>query len=144
MALPGNRVTRGSCPQDLVSPLQGVVRSFVGTGCGQLVDILVIGWCWGDQELVSSTFWFRLGSPCLFHYLQNSSNDMAQNLTYSPWRRTKGPWLCLMAKVFLFCLAWLFCFLSVFSHFSDYSLTKILKTKGGQRTWVGVHSRKAL
>ena len=38
----------------------------------------------------------------------------------SPWGRTKGPWLCLMAKVLLLCLAWLFPFL----HF----LTSLIKS----------------
>ena len=43
--------------------------------------------------------------------------------SYGP---TLTPWLCLMAKILFFCLAWLFSFLSAFSHFSDYiySLTK--------------------
>ena len=36
---------------------------------------------------------------------------MSQNIIYSPWGRTKGPWLGLMAKLLLFCLAWLFPFL---------------------------------
>ena len=66
----------------------------------------------GSMQLTSSTCWG-------FQYLQNSSKDMAQNIIYSPWRRTKCPWLCLMAKVLLFCFAWLFSFLSAFSHFSD-------------------------
>ena len=66
----------------------------------------------GSIELTSST-WQR------FQYLQNSSKDMAENITYSPWGRTKCLWCCLMAKVSLFCIAWLFSFRSVFSHFSD-------------------------
>ena len=36
---------------------------------------------------MSSTWWG-------FQYLQNSSNQMAENITYSPWGGTKG--LCLM------------------------------------------------
>ena len=47
--------------------------------------------------------------------LQNSSKDMAQNILYSPWGGTKGLWLCLMDKLLLFWLAWLFSFLSVLS-----------------------------
>ena len=66
----------------------------------------------GSLELTSSTWWG-------FQNLQNSLKDMAQNIIYSPWGRTKGPWLCLLAKVLLFCLAWQFSFLSEFSHFSD-------------------------
>ena len=52
----------------------------------------------GSIQLNSSTWWE-------FQYLQNSSKDMTQNIIYSPW-------LCLMAKVILFCLAWLFSFLT--------------------------------
>ena len=95
--------------------------------CDQLVDILLIGWWWGNRKSASSTFWFQLvwglrayGQHTVnffhlegFQYLQNGSKDMV----YSPWGRTKGPWLCLMVKVLLFCLAWLFFFLSAFSHF---------------------------
>ena len=49
-------------------------------------------------ESTSSTWWG-------FHYWRNSSRDMAQNITDSPWEGTKGPWFCLMAKLLLFCLA---------------------------------------
>ena len=52
-----------------------------------------------------------------FQYLQNSSKDTVQNIIYSPWGGTKG--LCLMAKLLFFCRAWLFPFVSAFSHFSD-------------------------
>ena len=38
---------------------------------------------------------------------------MAQNIIYSPWERTKGPWLCLMTLL-LFGLLWLFSFASAF------------------------------
>ena len=52
---------------------------------------------------------------------------MAQNIIYSPWGGTKGPWLCLVAELLLFSLVGLFSFASAFSHFSDYiySLAKI-------------------
>ena len=46
-----------------------------------------------------------------FQYLPNSSKDMAQDIIYSTWGGTKGSWLCLTAKVLLFRLAWLLCFL---------------------------------
>ena len=39
---------------------------------------------------------------------------MAQNIIYSPWERTKGPWLCLMTTLLLFSLLWLFSFVSAF------------------------------
>ena len=56
----------------------------------------------------------------------------------SPWGGTQGPWLCVMAKLLLFCLVWLLSFASAFSHFSDegYSLAKVfLQTRGRWRTW---------
>ena len=95
----------------------------------------------GSVQLTSSTWWE-------FQYLQNSSKEMAQNIIYSPWGGTKGPWLCLMAKVLLFCLAWLFSFLSAFSHFSDliYSFLKklfiyLFLASLGLRCWVFVAVR---
>ena len=65
----------------------------------------------GNIQLTSSTWW-------RFHYLQNISKDISHNIIYGSWGGSKGPWLCLMAKL-LFCLAWLFSFLSAFSHVSD-------------------------
>ena len=50
---------------------------------------------------------------------EDSSQDMAQSITYSPWGGTKGLWLSLMTKLLLFCPVWLFSFASEFSHFSD-------------------------
>ena len=38
---------------------------------------------------------------------------MAENIIYSPWERTKGPWLCLMTAL-LFSLLRLFSFVSAF------------------------------
>ena len=66
----------------------------------------------GSIQLTSSTWW-------RFQYLQNISKDMVQNIMYSHWGVSKDPWLCLMASILLFCLAWLFYFLSAFSHVSD-------------------------
>ena len=66
----------------------------------------------GSMQLTSST-WRG------FQDLQNSSKDMAQNIIYSPWGRTKSPWLCLMTKVLWLGLACLFSSLSACSHFSD-------------------------
>ena len=66
---------------------------------------------------VVTTFWFQLvwgfhacGQPLVnfFHLVRVSLCKIAQDIIYSPWGRTKDPWLCLMAKVSLFCLAWLF------------------------------------
>ena len=103
--------------------------------CDQLMDVLLIGWWWevtrsqhhqpsgssrsggympvGNTQLNSSTWWG-------FQYPENSSENMAQNIIYSPWRGTKGPWLCLMAKLLYFVL--LDCF-SFFQHF----LTSLVK-----------------
>ena len=39
---------------------------------------------------------------------------MSQNIIYSPWERTKGPWLCLMITSLLFSLLRLFSFVSAF------------------------------
>ena len=44
---------------------------------------------------------------------------MAQNIICSPWGGTKGPWLCLMTRLLLLGLLWLFSFVSTCSHFSD-------------------------
>ena len=41
----------------------------------------------GSIQLASFTW-------CGFQYLQNSSEDMAQSIIYSPWRGTKSPWPC--------------------------------------------------
>ena len=64
----------------------------------------------GSIQLISSTWW-RL------QYLPNSTKDMAQNNIDSPWGGNKGLWLCLMVKLLLFCLAWLFSFASAFFSF---------------------------
>ena len=40
---------------------------------------------------------------------------MAQNVIYSPWERTKGPWLCLMTTMLWFSLLRLFSFVSAFT-----------------------------
>ena len=53
-----------------------------------------------------------------FPFLRDSSQDMAQSVIYCSWEGTKGPWLCLMAKLLLLGLLWLFSFVSAFSHFS--------------------------
>ena len=98
---------------------QGVVTSwtffwFVGSQHHQpsgfnrsVVSVLV-----GCRQLTSSTWWG-------FEYLQKSSKDVAWNIIHSPWWRSEGPWLCLTAKFLLFCLAWLFSFLSAYSLFSE-------------------------
>ena len=39
---------------------------------------------------------------------------MAQNIIYSPWERTQGPWLCLMTTLLWFSLLCMFSFVSTF------------------------------
>ena len=62
----------------------------------------------GQQKLTSSTWWG-------FQYLQNSSKDMAQNISCSPWGGTKGPWLCLMATIVILSCLTVFLSLCIFS-----------------------------
>ena len=115
--------------------------------CDQLVDILLIGWWWGNWESTSSTsgsnqsgisvlmgsiqFLITSSTWWGFQYLQNSSNDTSQNILYSPWEGTKGLWLCLMAKLLLFCLAWLLSFASAF--FLTSLIKFVLWTQGRPR-----------
>ena len=89
----------------------------------QLTDVLLIGWSRhlqpsgsnqsrvcvlvGSVQLTSSALWG-------FQYLQNSSKDVGQNIIDSLWGGTKDPWLCLMAKLLLSCLVWMF---PLFLHF---------------------------
>ena len=56
-----------------------------------------------SRQLTSSIWWG-------FRSLQNSSKDLAQNIISSLWGGTKGPWLCLRAKLSIFCPAWLLSF----------------------------------
>ena len=54
--------------------------------------------------------------------------DMTQNIIYSLWGGAKHPWLCLMAKLLLFCLVWQF----LFQHFFFTSLTKCILWNSGK------------
>ena len=102
----------------------------------QLVDSLLTGWWWGNRESTSSIFWPQ-GSDVFmlvgliqltfftwwgFQYLQNSSKYVAQNIIYSPRGGTKGPWLCLMVKLLLFSLAWLFSFMRFLTSLIKFTL----------------------
>ena len=130
---------RPECPKGF---LEKVIKDRVREGscgaCAQLVDILLIGWWWGNQESTSSTFWFQLvweiymlvGSKQLtssiwwrIQYLQNISRVWLRILcVYSSREGTKASWLCLMVKLLLFCLA---CF-PLFLHFHTYLIKFIL------------------
>lgn len=78
-------------------------------------------WCWGNWKS-TSTFWFQpIWGPCacgqhtvsffLLVGVPVSAKQLkgrgSEYYLYSPWR-TKGLWLCFIAKVLLFCLALLF------------------------------------
>ena len=57
---------------------------------------------------------------------------------HATWGETEGPWPCLMARLLLFGLLWLFSFVSLFPHFSDETsplATVFPRTKGRPRTW---------
>ena len=55
--------------------------------------------------------------------------NMIQDIMYSPWGKTKDPWLCFMAKHLFFFLAWPFSFAFAFSHFSKFALWNSGKVK---------------
>ena len=121
-----------SSPSPAVSTRK-VIKDRMWLACGHASDWLVVREPRSQHHQAGSDYsgiYMLEGSIQLtstwwgFLYLQNSSKDMAQNIIYSPWGGNKSPWLCLMAKLWLFYLAWLFSFASTFSHFSDeiYSL----------------------
>ena len=59
--LPSKGGHSGLMPSKLCPDLEGARRSFtvsIQRGPNQLVDILLIGWWWGNQESVSLTLWF--------------------------------------------------------------------------------------
>ena len=64
LTLPGKGALSKPMPSKPSVPTwETIVRSFtviVQRGHGQLVDILLIGWCGGERESASSTFWFQL------------------------------------------------------------------------------------
>ena len=111
---------------------------------GSRVDLF--SFLWGQfLELWPLMSWLQSGHPVVnvFHLvgvscLQNSSQDTAQIIIYSPWGGAKSPWLCLMTQLLLFCPV--DCF-PLLLHFLT-SLVKLilwikffLQTKGRQRTW---------
>ena len=107
------------------------------------MDILLIGWWWGNQESTSSTFWFQpVWGPRVrgqhtvnFFHLMGLSVSAKQlkghgsEYYLSPWGGTKGPWLCLMANYYFFVL--LRCF-PLFLHFHTL-ITFILWNSGRPR-----------
>ena len=69
---------------------------------------------------------------------------MAQNFIYSPWERSKSPWLWLMTTLLLFNVLWLFFFVSAFlislikrilSLLLKFSMEKKADRKHGARGW---------
>ena len=75
----------------------------------------------GNIQLTSSTCWG-------FQYLQNSSEDMAQNIIHSPWGDSKCPWFCLMAKLLYYFLLLDCC--PLFLHFLTSPIKFILWNSG--------------
>ena len=74
-------------------------------------------WVWGPHAYEERTVNF-------FHLVgvlvsEKQLKGTAQNIIYSPWGGSKGPWLRFMAKLVLFCLTCLFSFVSSFFDFSD-------------------------
>ena len=53
--------------------------------------------------LLSGHHVINFSTRCGFQHLQDSSQDMAQNIISSPGEGTKDPWLCLLTKLLLFC-----------------------------------------
>ena len=87
-----------------------------------------------SMQLTSSTWWGVLVSA-------KQLKDMAQGIIYSRWGETKSPWLCFMAKLLLFCLAWLFSFVSAFFHFYDESF--LFGTQGRSRRLMLFYKQEA-
>ena len=92
-------------------PLPGLTRP-VCLVCDSIISSPPPMLPWVIMYLTSFTWWG-------FQYLPDSSQDMAQNIIYSSWEGTKSPWLCLVTKLLLLGLLWLFSFVSACSHFSD-------------------------
>ena len=110
--------------------------------CDQLVDILLIGWWWGNWESASSPSWsgvyVLVGSTQLTpptwwgcQWLQNSPKDLAQNIIYSPRRGTEGLWLCFLAKLFIPVLNCSPLSLYLLTSLIKYILWKLGKALGG-------------
>ena len=79
------------------------VREGICRVCDQLIEILLVGWQWGNWESAPSNFWlqpvwglqacgqrkvnfFQLVGVLVY---ANSSKDMAQDIIHSPWGGTK-------------------------------------------------------
>lgn len=73
-------------------------------------------------------------------YLQNSSR-ISFRILYIVSGGTKGPWLCLMAKLLLFYLLNCFLFVSGFSHFSQLKLYQRLREHGNLKFSTGKRRR---
>ena len=85
----------------------------------------------GSIQWTSSSWWG-------LQYLQNNSKDVVQNIIYSPWGRTKGPWLCLMAKdyfVLLDCFLFFLPFLTSLMKFILWLKFFYRQKAGGGHGW---------
>ena len=111
--------------QSVISDLASVFLIVLGTVKlqlqGQFSYSLVIRW---------------LTSPAVGDFsLYKSSQDRAQNITYSPWEGTKCAWLCLMTKLLLFGLLSFSLCLHFISIIKFLLLLRFFQAKGKQRTW---------
>ena len=135
------------------------VRERVVGGRGQLMCSSLIGWWWANGvmflESQPSTLWFHSLQglcACRQHAVNffrlvgvlvsaQQLKNVAQNIICSPWGGTEGPWLCFMAKLILFHLAWLFPFGFVFLwiKFALWNLGKAWEAKAFLQTIGKVH-----
>ena len=117
-----------NCFQCCLSSVPGLDGSHMPKANSQNCGSSCHGYSLVIMSLTFSTWWG-------FQSLQDSSQDMAQNIVHRPRGGTKGPGLCLVTKIVLFGLLWLSSFVSASSHFSDwtYSLAEVSPqmTSGG-------------
>ena len=102
---------------------EGVLKTTLGVSIrGDWLDWLMRRWQDEVSKSQPSTFWVQPiwglcagGQHAVNFYLvgvlisPKQFKDMTQDIIYSPWGGTKGPWLCFMDKLLRFCLAF-FCF----------------------------------
>ena len=101
-----------NCFQCCLSSVPGLDGSHIPKANSQNHGSCCHGYSLVIMSLTFSTWWG-------FQSLQDSSQDMAQNIVHRPWGGTKGPGLCLVTKLVLFGLLWLSSFVSASSHFSE-------------------------
>ena len=76
---------------------------------------LMSSWQQSGHHVVN--FFHLLGISISIRYWKihkTAQKERIQSITYSFWRGIKSPWLCLMTKLLIFGLIWLFSFVSAF------------------------------